>query len=45
MTSKIPKQEEIWLVDFNRKKVKKQSKIRPAIVQVTIDRINIIGMW
>ena len=28
----IPRQGEIWLVDFNRKKVKEQSKIRPALI-------------
>jgi len=32
MSSKIPKQGELWLVDFNRKKVKEQSKIRPALI-------------
>ena len=32
MNSKIPKQGEFWLVDFNRKKVKEQSKIRPALI-------------
>ena len=32
MSGKIPKQAEIWLVDFNRKKVKEQSKIRPVLV-------------
>lgn len=32
MSSKIPKQQELWLIDFNRKKVKEQSKIRPALV-------------
>ena len=32
MSSKIPKQGELWLVDFNRKKVKEQSKIRPILV-------------
>ena len=31
-TNKIPKQGEIWLVDFNRKKEKEQSKIRPVLV-------------
>src|SRR6266516_1649804 len=31
-SSKIPKQGEVWLVDFNRKKIKEQSKIRPALV-------------
>jgi len=32
MNSKIPKQGEFWLVDFNRKKVKEQSKIRPVLI-------------
>ena len=32
MSNKISRQGEIWLVDFNRKKVKEQSKIRPAII-------------
>lgn len=32
MNEKIPKQREIWIVDFNRKKEKEQSKIRPAII-------------
>ena len=32
MSSKIPKQQELWLIDFNRKKTKEQSKIRPALV-------------
>ena len=32
MSEKIPKQGEIWLVDFNRKKEKEQSKIRPVLV-------------
>ena len=29
---KIPRQGEIWLADFNRKKVKEQSKIRPVLI-------------
>lgn len=29
---KNPKQGEIWLVDFNRKKEKENSKIRPALI-------------
>ena len=32
MSEKIPKQGEIWLVDFNRKKEKEQSKIRPVVI-------------
>jgi len=32
MSSKIPKQGELWLVDFNRKKMKEHSKIRPALI-------------
>ncbi|KLL04990.1 MAG: PemK-like protein [Mycoplasmataceae bacterium RV_VA103A] len=28
----IPRQGEIWLVDFNRKKIKEQSKIRPVLI-------------
>jgi mRNA-degrading endonuclease toxin of MazEF toxin-antitoxin module len=32
MSEKVPKQGEIWLVDFNRKKEKEQSKIRPVLI-------------
>ena len=32
MNNKIPRQGEIWLTDFNRKKVKEQSKIRPVLI-------------
>jgi mRNA-degrading endonuclease toxin of MazEF toxin-antitoxin module len=32
MSEKIPKQGEIWLVDFNRKKEQEQSKIRPVVI-------------
>jgi|SRR6185369_16013287 len=32
MSEKIPKQGEIWLVDFNRKKEKEQNKIRPVVI-------------
>src|SRR5579862_9178319 len=32
MSEKIPKQGEIWLADFNRKKFKEQSKIRPVLI-------------
>lgn len=32
MSEKIPKQGEIWLVDFNRKREKEQNKIRPALI-------------
>ena len=32
MSEKIPKQGEIWLVDFNRKREKEQSKIRPVLI-------------
>lgn len=32
MNEKIPKQGEIWLVDFNRKRQKEQSKIRPVLI-------------
>jgi len=32
MSEKIPKQGEIWLVDFNRKKEKENSKIRPVLI-------------
>ena len=29
---KLPKQGEIWLVDFNRKREKEQNKIRPVLI-------------
>jgi mRNA-degrading endonuclease toxin of MazEF toxin-antitoxin module len=32
VNNKIPKQREIRLTDFNRKKVKEQSKIRPVLI-------------
>lgn len=32
MNNKIPRQGEIWLADFNRRKVKEQSKIRPVLI-------------
>ena len=32
MSEKIPKQGEIWLVDFNRKKEHEQSKVRPVLI-------------
>ena len=32
MNNKIPRQGEIWLTDFNRKKFKEQSKIRPVLI-------------
>jgi len=32
MSEKIPKQGEIWLIDFNRKKEKEDSKIRPTLI-------------
>ena len=32
MSEKVPKQGEIWLVDFNRKREKEQSKIRPVLI-------------
>ena len=32
MNEKIPKQGEIWLVDFNRKREKEQNKIRPVLI-------------
>ena len=32
ISPKIPKQGEIWLADFNRKKQKEQSKIRPVLI-------------
>lgn len=32
MNDKIPKQGEIWLADFNRKKHKEQSKVRPVLI-------------
>ena len=32
MSEKIPKQGEIWLVDFNRKREKEQSKVRPVLI-------------
>ena len=32
MSEKIPKQGEIWLVDFNRKREKEQNKIRPVLI-------------
>jgi len=32
MSNRVPKQGEVWLIDFNRKKVKEQSKIRPVLV-------------
>ena len=31
-SSKLPKQGEIWLVDFNRKKHKEALKIRPVVI-------------
>jgi len=30
--SKLPKRGEIWLVDFNRKQEKEESKIRPVLI-------------
>jgi mRNA interferase MazF len=32
MSKKIPKQGEVWLVDFNRKREKEQNKIRPVLI-------------
>ena len=32
MSKKTPKQGEIWLVDFNRKREKEQNKIRPVLI-------------
>ena len=32
MSEKIPKQGEVWLADFNRKKEKENSKIRPVLI-------------
>lgn len=32
MSNKIPKQGQIWLVDFNRKREKEQNKIRPVLI-------------
>jgi len=32
MSEKIPKQQEVWIVDFNRKKEKEQGKIRPVLI-------------
>ena len=32
MSEKIPKQGEIWLADFNRKREKEQNKIRPVLI-------------
>jgi mRNA-degrading endonuclease toxin of MazEF toxin-antitoxin module len=32
MGEKIPKQGEVWLADFNRKKEKENSKIRPVLI-------------
>lgn len=32
MSAKIPKQGEIWLADFNRKREKEQNKIRPVLI-------------
>jgi mRNA-degrading endonuclease toxin of MazEF toxin-antitoxin module len=32
MGEKVPKQGEVWLVDFNRKKEKEDSKIRPVLI-------------
>lgn len=32
MNKKFPQQGEIWLADFNRKKQKEQSKIRPVLI-------------
>lgn len=32
MSEKVPKQGEIWLVDFNRKREREQNKIRPVLI-------------
>lgn len=32
MSEKIPKQGEIWLADFNRKREREQNKIRPILI-------------
>jgi len=32
MSEKIPKQGEVWLVDFNRQREKEQNKIRPVLI-------------
>jgi len=32
MSEKTPKQGEIWLVDFNRKREREQNKIRPVLI-------------
>jgi len=32
MSEKMPKQGEIWLVDFNRQREKEQNKIRPVLI-------------
>lgn len=32
MSERIPKQGEIWLADFNRKREKEQNKIRPVLI-------------
>ena len=32
MSEKIPKQQEVWIVNFNRKKEKEQNKIRPVLI-------------
>jgi len=32
MSEKIPKQGEIWLADFNRKREREQNKIRPVLI-------------
>ncbi|RHZ35714.1 type II toxin-antitoxin system PemK/MazF family toxin [endosymbiont GvMRE of Glomus versiforme] len=32
MSEKVPKQGEIWLVDFNRQKQKEANKIRPVLI-------------
>lgn len=42
--SKLPKRGEIWLVDFNRKQEKEESKIRPVLI-ISDDIQNEFDKW
>ena len=42
--SKLPKRGEIWLVDFNRKQEKEESKIRPVLI-ISDDIQNELDKW
>jgi mRNA interferase MazF len=41
---KLPKRGEIWLVDFNRKQEKEESKIRPVLI-ISDDIQNELDKW